>query len=452
MPRCRALKRTKRNTQGGSIRSSRGCTVANQTLAILPFTDKTGGREHLCDGVMEMLTDAADHIGIPCVPRPKAAIHKGPKVDLKQAADALQANLLMTGELEAPTGGLALHIKLTRMPEASALLDQAYPFTDNGMQMLVGKVLTDLAQSLQLPPPENLPKLLTYGMSTSAPALDAYLKGLQATHGRNAAANKQAIEQLSKAVGLDPNFAKAHARLSEAHAKSFQFFTARDTASREAALQAAEKAVALAPELAEAQCALAVALTISEEFIKAGDAFQRAQKLDPRLYGAWYEHARSCFQQGLLKEAAALFEKASAVRPDDYQSVLLLRQVYLSIGRLDDANATAQRGITLATEHIKLYPDEARAYYLACSAIMQLGRYREAVEWAAKALAIDPNDPTINYNVACCYAQIGEYDKAMDCLEKVKGFGLLSRGWVKNDSDLFSLHGNPRFQALLQSL
>jgi hypothetical protein len=28
----------------------------------------------------------------------------------------------------------------------------------------------------------------------------------------------------------------------------------------------------------------------------------------------------------------------------------------------------------------------------------------------------------------------------------------LSPGWLKNDSDLFSLHGNPRFKALLQSL
>jgi hypothetical protein len=171
--------------------------VANQILAILPFTDKTGGHEHLCDGLMEMLTDGADHLGIACVPRPRAAIHKGPAVDLKRAADVLQANLIMTGELDGPAGGnQVLHIKLSHMPEASVLLDQAYPFTDNGIQMLIGKILGDLAHSLQLPPPENLPKQLTYGMSTSAPALDAYLRGLQATHGRNAAANQKAIDEL----------------------------------------------------------------------------------------------------------------------------------------------------------------------------------------------------------------------------------------------------------------
>jgi adenylate cyclase len=271
-------------------------------------------------------------------------------------------------------------------------------------------------------------------------------------HGRNAAANQRAIEYLTKAVELDPKFAMAYARLSEAHAKRHQYFTSHNNASLNASLDAAQKAAAIAPDLAEVQYALGVALLISKEFMHAGDAFEKAQKLDPSMYGAWYDHARSCFQQGLLKQAAVLFEKAASVRPFDYQSVLLLRQVYLSLGRLDDATKTAQLGVKLATAHIKLYPDEARAYYLTCGAMMQIGMYREAVEWAAKALAIDPNDATINYNVACCYAQIGEYEKAMDCLEKVKGFGLLTRGWLKNDSDLFVLHSNPRFKVLLESL
>jgi adenylate cyclase len=427
--------------------------MPTKTLAILPFNDKIGGRQHVCDGLMEMLIDAAERAGIQCAPRPRAAVHKDPGADLKLVAATLQSNLIMTGVLihEADDKDV-LRINITSIPEMTSLWQHGYALSDGGMQMLLGQVLGDLLRIMELPQPDNLPKQLTYGMSTAAPALDAYLRGLQATHGRNAASNEKAIEYLTKAVQLDPKFARAHARLSEAHAKRYEYFTARNSVSLKAAVDAAQIAVNLTPELAEAQCALGVALTIAKDFIKAGEAFEQAQKLDPHLYGAWYDHAGCCFQQGLLKQAAALYEKASQVRPFDYQSVLLLRQVYLSLGRLDDATNTAKRGIKLATEHVKLYPDEARAYYLACGAMMQLGMYREAVDWAAKALAIDPQDPTINYNVACCYAQIGEYDKAMDCLEKVKGFGLLSRGWLKNDSDLFSLHTNPRFKALLQSL
>jgi len=305
---------------------------------------------------------------------------------------------------------------------------------------------------MAVPATPEMAKRFTYGMSSSAPALEAFFRGLQAVHGNDEASNQRAIEHLSKAAELDSKFAHAYARLSEAHAKRYQFYTAHNNVSLKAAMDSAQIAVLLAPELAEAQYAMGVALMLSKDFIKAGDMFETAHKLDPRHFGAWYDHAGCCFQQGLLKQAAILFEKASEVRPFDYQSPLLLRQVYLSLGRLDDATNTAKRGIKIAMDHIKLYPNEARAYYLACGAMMQLGMYKDAVDWAAKALDIDPEDPTINYNVACCYAQIGEYDKALDCLDKVKGFGLLSPGWLKNDSDLFSLHGHPRFKELLQSL
>ncbi|MGH8401243.1 MAG: TPR end-of-group domain-containing protein [Gammaproteobacteria bacterium] len=427
--------------------------MATRTLAILPFGDEIGDKEHLCEGLTEMLIDAADRAGIQCAPRPRAAIYKGPKLNLKSVAETLQSNLIMTGVLiQTGDGNINLHIKLTGMPENAVVLESDYAVAEAGIPQLLAQVFGSLLQAMTLPPPANLARQFSYGMSASAPAVDTYLLGLQAVHGRNEASNSKAIELLTKAVELDSKFAKAFARLSGAHAKRYQFFSAHDTASLKGAGDAAHIAVILAPELAEAQAALGVALMLAKDFIKAGDAFEQAQKLDPYLYGAWYDHAACCFQQGLLKQAAALYEKASQVRPFDYQSVLLLRQVYLSLGRLDDATATAQRGIKLASEHIKLYPDEARAYYLACGAMMQLGMYREAVEWATKALAINPEDPTINYNVACCYAQIGEYDKALDCLEKVKGFGILSPGWLKNDSDLFSLHGNPRFKALLQSL
>jgi adenylate cyclase len=131
---------------------------------------------------------------------------------------------------------------------------------------------------------------------------------------------------------------------------------------------------------------------------------------------------------------------------------LLLRQVYLSLGRLDDAMKTARRGILIAQQALALNPREARAIYLASGAMIQLGMYREAVEWAQRALAIDPEDPIINYNVACSYAQAGEPEKALDCLDKAKKSGMISYGWLKNDSDLVALITQPRFQALLKEL
>jgi adenylate cyclase len=68
-----------------------------------------------------------------------------------------------------------------------------------------------------------------------------------------------------------------------------------------------------------------------------------------------------------------------------------------------------------------------------------------------RALAIDPEDPLILYNVGCVYALMGRAEEAIDCLEgTLRHGGTGHRQWMKNDSDLDSLRENPRFQALLK--
>jgi adenylate cyclase len=70
------------------------------------------------------------------------------------------------------------------------------------------------------------------------------------------------------------------------------------------------------------------------------------------------------------------------------------------------------------------------------------------MEWAGKALAIDPTDAGICYNVACLYAVEGDADRAIACLEDAVRAGFAHRDWVENDPDLDSLREDPRFQAL----
>jgi adenylate cyclase len=45
------------------------------------------------------------------------------------------------------------------------------------------------------------------------------------------------------------------------------------------------------------------------------------------------------------------------------------------------------------------------------------------LEWARRALAIDPEETSILYNVACVYALLGRTEEALDCLRKVMEHG-----------------------------
>jgi hypothetical protein len=47
---------------------------------------------------------------------------------------------------------------------------------------------------------------------------------------------------------------------------------------------------------------------------------------------------------------------------------------------------------------------------------------------------------------------MGEHEEALACIEKAVQNGFGHREWLENDSDLDSIRGEPRFQALLRRL
>ena len=69
----------------------------------------------------------------------------------------------------------------------------------------------------------------------------------------------------------------------------------------------------------------------------------------------------------------------------------------------------------------------------------------------ARALAIDPDDPLAQYNLACGYAKLGDLDAAFDLLERsLPRVGPELRQWFKHDSDFIALQSHPRYQKILE--
>jgi hypothetical protein len=66
--------------------------------------------------------------------------------------------------------------------------------------------------------------------------------------------------------------------------------------------------------------------------------------------------------------------------------------------------------------------------------------------------AIDPEDPSVCYNVACSFALLGKIEEAMKCFEKAVQKGAFFKQWAEHDSDLDSLRSHPRFQAVMKDL
>ena len=126
--------------------------------------------------------------------------------------------------------------------------------------------------------------------------------------------------------------------------------------------------------------------------------------------------------------------------------------VYSAVGRKDDANSAHRRALKLIEQQLQMNPDDVRARYLGAGSLAELGERDKAVEWAGLALQSGEGDPNVLYNVSCTFAQLGDQGRAMDLLEQAVKLGWGDRAWIENDSDLASLHDNPRFRALLSRI
>jgi Flp pilus assembly protein TadD len=174
--------------------------------------------------------------------------------------------------------------------------------------------------------------------------------------------------------------------------------------------------------------------------------------LNPKLYEAHYFYGRTSFQQAKFAEAVQHFEEASRVRPEDYQAAMLISMPYSGLGRQAEAQAALRHGLQVIEKHLELNPDDVRALYLGGIALAQVGERERALDWAARALALDSEDSGVLYNVACVKALAGLKEEGFVCLEKAIRNGFGHREWLENDSDLESLREDPRFQVLLNRL
>ena len=76
--------------------------------------------------------------------------------------------------------------------------------------------------------------------------------------------------------------------------------------------------------------------------------------------------------------------------------------------------------------------------------------YRKAIQAYEKALELGAGFPSnAAYNIACCYALLGEKEQAFKWLQKAFDMGFRNLAHSQQDSDLVSLHDDPRFNKIV---
>ena len=219
---------------------------------------------------------------------------------------------------------------------------------------------------------------------TSPEAYDTLLRGLEFLRRFTPETNLSAREYFERAVGLDPNYARALANISFTYANEviLESGSGREEALRQA-LKYGKQALALDPTvpqvhfalsqtyvwLREYDLALAAALNTVEidpnyadgyaqiAFVhlaagkpeQALEALQTARRLNP-FYSFFYltNEGRAYFALREYDNAARLFEESLERNPDFTFARMFLGATYAHMGRLDDANWEVQEALAIS--------------------------------------------------------------------------------------------------------
>jgi len=439
---------------------SAGVVVASQdeplssgpSIAVLSFDDMSPEKdqEYLCDGIAdEILNRLAQIRNLRVASRTSSFRFKGQPADVSNIGRELKVASVLEGSVRKSGDHLRITTQLTSAEDGYHLWSHSYDRKLEHIFEIQDDIATQVAEALEVTlrtgPTEDC---CTTG---DVQAYDYYLQGMHYFHRWGLRNVRFSVDMFSKAVEIDPDYARAWAALADSYAMIYLYWSTSDECLS-GADSASIRALELLPGLAESHVSRGLYYFANGENREAIAEFETALRLNPELFDAYYFYGRVRFQRGELHQAAELFKKAERIHPDDFQAPTFLRQIYRSLGREEDAKAAARRALRRVKQHLELYPDDTRALNLGCAALVEHGDKEQAMQWAKRSLAIDGDNPDTLYNLACSYALMGEPDRALDCLERAHLEGMSIAGWAENDSDLDSLHGNPRFQMLMASL
>jgi tetratricopeptide (TPR) repeat protein len=284
-----------------------------------------------------------------------------------------------------------------------------------------------------------------------------------------------ATQEVNKALSLEPKSAEAHGAQGEVYEAQ---------GLREKAIAEYRQASDLAPEDWRWPMSLGVAYYRQgnlQEFIAE---LQHAIELDPKNAMAYYDLSMANRQSGQLEQARKDLDPALKLDPTA-KYYAALGSLLLFQGQFEKAAEMEQKAIELDPKNYQAYEDLGAAYsWSGTNHDKAVQAYRKAIEleeadhtkkqqpWqvanladdyaavgdrnksltlARQALALDANDPFVNYKAGEAFELSGQREAAIPLIAKAvaNGFDVYE---FEHSPELAALRSDPKFIAALAAL
>jgi TolB-like protein/Flp pilus assembly protein TadD len=424
------------------------------SIAVLPFVDMSPDRDqdHLCEGLAEELINVLANVeGLRVASRTASFRFRAAGADVHEIGHRLGVAFLLEGSVRKAAERLRVTVQLAEVATGYQLWSQRFDRRLDDVFAIQDEIAESVARALRR---GVLSRHDEGALQRPEQCLEPYgycLRGRQHLPRMTWPDLERSREMFERALQLDAAYGPAWSGLATVHATLYEWFGAKphDLARAE---HSSRRALEVAPDLAESHAARGLVLSLSRRYDQAGKEFDDAIRINPNLFDAYYYSARAAFAHGDVPRSAELFRRASEVRPEDFQSSILLGQSLSVLGRTEEAREADHEGLKRAEHVLMLNPFDGRALSMGSLALFRDRQEKRAVEWSRRSSELYPQDMSALINGACLRARIGPREEALKLLERVFARGWGKRGWVEHDPDYDNLRDDPRFERLLASL
>ncbi len=422
------------------------------SIAVLQFLDMSPEQDqtYFCEGIAEEILCALNEVEGLNVASRLASFQFGSKsADILEIGRKLNVSVVLEGSVRKADDQIRITIQLINAQSGYHFWAGQYNHDLKDIFDIQEQMAQAVVSAMRLSIGEN--KLTRRPMTQSTEAYDLYLKARSYFTRPDKHSILIAQQFYQRAVEIDPDFGRAWAKLASTYVYEYLCINPNGNARSEAR-RISNIALSVAPDIAESYITSGMVYTICQDFKQAELEFEKAISLYPDSFTAWFTWARTKTYQGDARRAVELYQKASEIRPHDYQSVLMQARFLNELGETDSARQKAKEGLLRAEAFLELKPDEYRALSMGAFALHFLGRLAEAKTWMETSVENSPRNSILTYNAASFYAMTGDIDKSLYYLAQAAESGCLNLAWLAQDTDFKLMRDEPRFNELLDQI
>ncbi len=370
---------------GAPARPAHWGSESRPTLAVLPFRNLAGNPDaafyefSLADGV---ITELANVKSIVVRPSAYIAPYVGQSVDPRQVGEDLATSLVLTCGFIRTSERMRVSAQLLDSASGDILWSDKVDLLSRDLLDVQDEIAERLLAGLKLRLTAEEQQEIERPLTRSPEAYEFYLRGRDAlfryllrTHEEGDL--DQAVKMLHEAIGLDPEFARAHATLGRCYVLYAQGWGG------------------------------------SESFVLAERSLKHALAVDPGIVNARLQMVYVDLHHGDKERARERVAELVSEQPDDPSVLFVAGMMHRLDGLYDRALATYDHLLEVNPKDLVIVAfNKARVF-------THEGRFEEAVAEIDRGRAAEPEHPLLKTFLAVALFNQGMVDDAQALLEDV---------------------------------